>query len=335
MRILVTGYNYRNIANFLPVLQRLEEEGASIHLMLFPCQCDMDSVRLKELPYPRIVERPIHNLQIEHMSKEELLEHVGYAMRTVQPDLILLDDIFNYPSHCIYESLTKLGLRPNPPIIAFQHGLEQDWPYYNRTFPCDYFFCFGPSHQRHFDKDKHDRVIPTGLPKMDRLKTIPHSDQDYMLFIGQWAPNWHEVKEGFRDLVRRTGMPMVIRPHPQFHFLYKGAENEKNITVVEPFGDILPLVANCSFVITPGSTSGLEALWFGKKVVVLKAGSAYKAYDPDLFLSEDYSADAILKVLARAESRHADIERFLYENTGGRDADSVENCLKKIREIVT
>lgn len=298
--ILAIGYTFRTVDNFLPLLQELNHNGNSVRLALFPNLNDTNHLRMKSFKEIGIIyERPIEKLNDWLApSFDEICKTLKTLLRKWTPEIIFVDDILNYPSNAILPALLELNLSSRPLVIAFQHGFDQHWHCYNRNFACDYFFSYGPIYRSYFKDELKSRVFPTGLCKIDRLKSVSTNQSGYILFAAQdkysMAPLsasekincYEEIEKILNRLSEFYGLSIVIKPHPSY--CWPRAFNS-NFNVVGSNFDPIKLIAQANFVITTGSTLALESLSLRKKSVILpsKTGCAFRD-SPILATSYDY-----------------------------------------------
>ena len=341
MKVLVVGFNFRNIDNFSLVLDKIIENGGDVKLILFPYLADPSYKRMSELKYDRIIERPLSCLSNASMNFKELVLVVNDSINAYNPDLIIVDDIRSYPSKSVLKALKwsfiLKALKGNkflkrPPVIVFQHGLFQLWKEYNKNFACDYLITFGESHKEKIKSKYRDRVFAAGLPKLDKLCNVITQDDKYILFIAQNDPPAKFIKKGFVDLSEQLKLPILVKPHPQHIHYYNDLASE-NIKILSTDTDIIKLIANSNFVITTGSTSGLEALLLKKCLIVLPSMNS-SAYEKELFVTNDYTADEIIRVLNEQTRKNVQIEKFLERVIGNSNFKATDLTYEVLTQII-
>ena len=345
MKVLVIGFNFRNIDNFSPVLDKVIKNGGDVKLIVFPYLADPSYKKIQEFKHQKIIERPISCLSEASMCFKELFLILNNSFHSYLPDVIFIDDIRAYPSSSVLKALKqaffckniKAALKRNefkkrPPVIVFQHGLFQEWDNYNKNFACDYLFTYGDEHRAKIKPKYRNRVFSSGLPKLDRLKEIKTEDHNYILFIAQNDPEGKHLKQGLENLSTKTGKPVLIKPHPQHKYYYSGIQSE-NVRFIEEETNILGLIAKSSFVITTGSTSGIEALLLNKKLVVLPSLNS-SAYDKELFVTNDYTADEMLRVLNEQDYKNDKINDFIINAIKTKDFNSADITYENIVNIL-
>lgn len=337
MKTLIVSYNYRNLDNLSNILDIILQDGGEVKLMLFPILIDPSHTKMGQFSFPVVLNRPISCHSMASMNPWELFQILREVFQSYQPDLIILDDLYNYPSHWVHKLLQllfflKRKLSKRPPVVAFQHGLYQIWSKYNRNFACDYFITFGNAHKRQFKPQLQNRVKVGGLSKLDRLKNVTVSDGQYILFIAQNSPSPQALQQGLEDLSRYTNLPVWIKPHPQHVWYYQSLKSDC-ITYLSVETDIIDLIANASFVVTTGSTSGIEALLLGKRLVVVPSSSS-SPYANELFLTRDYSAEEMQRVLDVQTQRPDDVRAYLEDVIGNLNFTSAQKTYEILKSIV-
>lgn len=306
MRVLFSGYTARTTDNFRPLLEELEARGHEVAGLCFPHPVPAANRELLEWPFRELGGRAVAAGGAD-LSRAELRERLASALAEFNPDVVLLDDILNYPSNAFHEVIRTLGCRT--PVFAFQHGFFQWWHIYRRAFPCDRLLVYGPRDARQLGPEFADRVEAFGLPKLSRLARVPHSDDGSVLFLAQDTPRAEVVALALREYRTLSGRTVRIRPHPQHPHAYDALLRE-DFPLAPSSEDVVAQVAACYAVIVTGSTAGMEALVLGKPVVSLPSYSAsIFAGSPAEAL--DYTGQEILRVLESWDQRTVERDEFL------------------------
>lgn len=329
MRVLGFGYTFRTVNNYAPVLRALRDRGHAAGLALMPRADDPDAKGLSRFAEYVVAEKEIATISREGLPPEELAAFLRSAIAEFDPTHILLDCTLNYPSNAVFESVASLGLARRPKVIGFQQGMYQLWYVYSITFPCDWFFCYGELHRRQFSSQRQARVVPVGLPKLDRLKEMPTRDEGWLLYVAQDTPRVEVTAMALRELAAAAKIPVKIKPHPEHLRFYDALRGE--FEFLDPAADVVPFIAACSGVVTAGSTSVLEAMLLEKPVAVLPSRPAF-AYEESDCVAYDFTGAALLHVLEK--SRKAGFhDRFLEHAVGGRRFDSVERVISALVRV--
>jgi Glycosyl transferase family 8 len=332
MRVLTCGFNFRNVDNFADVLLRIQAAGGQVAAVFYPNVLDPSHARMEQLPFPVLALRPVGHAAL---SLEELDALIAKALREFGPDVVLVDDMSFYPSDSIWGSVQRFAQangRAAPPVVVFQHGLFVNWLHYNRKWACDEFFCFGARHRRQFWEQLQPRVFPVGLPKLDRIEALLSSctDDGYALYIAQDTPRPEVLELVLNEYQQHSGLPLVIKPHPQWVHDYRIGERDGR-RLARVGEDILPLIARARHVISSGSTSGLEALLMGKPFACLPSKSS-GGFSDSPFLCPDFRGEKLHSLLQNQDP--AATELFLDDVLGGRRFDSTERMLEQLEQTV-
>ncbi len=291
MNVLVCGYTWRTVDNFRPLVDGLAARGHRIGTCFFPHNSVEQNHQLGDLPYTSYAVVPADDFSAE-IPPARLAQIIGKAMDEHDCDVVLLDDILNYPSNGIHRIVADRA--PHIPVIAFQHGFFQFWERYRRNFACDHFIAFGVRDKRELFPLQQERTSVLGLAKLARLRGVQTSDDGSVLFIGQDMPRWEVITMALTEFVRNTGKKVRVRLHPQ-HASYAplGAHG---FEILGADTDITPQIASASAVITTGSTAGMEALVLGKPVVALPSYSSV-IFRSSPCIAYDYTGREIERVL--------------------------------------
>ncbi len=249
-------------------------------------------------------------------------------MRSTRFDVVLMDDMIHWPSRELSAMLANLS--PRPASIAFQHGLHQAWNAMNDDFHVDFLLCFGARHVVNFDAWLWPRVLPVGVPKLDRV-TPAELVGDHILYVAQSAPTPELMGPLLADIERRTGLPVKIRAHPGHAGLY--ASLAKKFAFVPQSQDILEQISASSWMLSTHSTAALEGMYLGKPVVLLPSfGLTDFTFFPGVCV--DFSAEKVLVALRKHRDDHKGRARFLRQVCGGLRHDATQRSLAVIDRIV-
>jgi hypothetical protein len=306
LKILITGYTFRTVDNYLPLVAVLQRRGHVVASCFFPHTTVPKNLELRALPFTSLAFRPMGPGH-DDLTHAELRATLKKAVDEFAPNVVLLDDILNYPSNAIAALIREMD--PTIRVAAFQHGFFQFWGAYRRHFACDLFFAYGARARREFTGALADRVIALGLPKLSRLRQLEISDDDTLLFVAQETPRAEIIGAALRELRAINGRRIRIRPHPEHSAAYASLASD-GFELLGADDDVQPQLAACHAVITTGSTAGIEALLLGKPVVSLPSYSATIFRDSPC-QALDYTGAAIQRVLDEWPRRKAELEDFL------------------------
>jgi hypothetical protein len=327
MNILYCGYNYRNVDNFRPLLDELAARGHAIGYCAFPHPNPVKNLELGEAPFQRLAFAPFNAL-LTQPSLPELRDLLHRALREFSPDVVLLDDILNYPSNSICTMVKEVA--PDVPVIAFQHGFYQFWSRYRRFFACDFFLTYGDCYRREFLPHQQERVVSFGLPKLSRLTNVPVSDDGTILYVAQDTPSWEVVARALKTYVQISGRRVRVRLHPEFAARYEAMACE-GLEIQYAVDDIVPHLASCHAVVTTGSSAGMEALVLGKPVVSLPSYSSI-IYAGSPSMAFDCTGEEIWRVLSQWPQRQHDVQTFMEDAISplSYDMEQAAQCLEEL-----
>lgn len=331
MKGIVFSTNYRNVDNWLPLFRLLQDEGNEIGGCWLPWLGDPTHDQVRGIPLIAKYVQPILHLD-ESGVDNDALEFVLRHAVTPEVDTVFLCDMQSYPSNAVYRLLRR---RENPPIvIGLQHGLFQSWWLYNRNFCADHLLCFGDGHIRELDVSLRSRAHAVGLPKLDRLFDISTSDEGYILYLAQRVPNPSRVRLLLEELARSSGRKILIHSHPQYPSLFDSCAPLAFIEELtsQSGEDYLKILARSSWVLTPHSTAGLEALYLGKPLVLIPNHglTAWAGYPGVAF---DLTADEVISAFERLKSCQTEVSLFLEDKLGGMRFDSTRRAREVIRRL--
>ena len=276
--MLVTGFNYRSINNWRPMLDSLTANGHVVYTALFPLMSDPDHKGLFDLPYPNLLTARLDpKFQPVDGDLRGVLNTLRQAVIRYGIDLVWMTTFHAGPEQHIRAVLR--GLDRRPVTIGLQHGMQHDWSVFEESADkFDLFGAFGP----HFYSNCSDRfrlrMITCGLPKLDTVPRIERSGKiKRILFAAQNQPPFEILKPFLHELSSMAEAEIIIRPHPQWRDLYRGQSNEFVLDSVDK--PITESLREVDAVITTGSTAGLESLAMGLPTVVLPlcGGEVYES----------------------------------------------------------
>jgi hypothetical protein len=266
--MLVTGFNYRSINNWRPMLDSLTANGHVVYTALFPLMSDPDHKGLFDLPYPNLLmERLGPKFQPINGDLRGVLNRLRQAVTGYGIDLVWMTTFHAGPEQFIRRALRDLDRRPV--TVGLQHGMQHDWSVFEESADkFDLFGTFGPHFYPKCSKQFRLRMITCGLPKLDTIPRIERSGKiKRILFAAQNQPPFEIIKSFLHELSSMAEAEIIIRPHPQWRDVYRGLSNE---FVFDPADrPITESLREMDAVITTGSTAGLESLAMGLPTVVL------------------------------------------------------------------
>ncbi|MFT3809591.1 MAG: hypothetical protein QM698_06695 [Micropepsaceae bacterium] len=333
MRALVLTTNYRNVDNWLGLFQRINETDGWCGLASLPWTGDPSHADLDAVPLPLHRRQPIDRLSPDGISEDALGRFLD-EICTPDIDVLFLCDMQAYPSNAVHRLLRARASRPM--VIGLQHGLFQSWWVYNRNFCADHLLCFGERHRRELLPALRESTVAVGLPKLDRLARVKTADGGYILYLAQKIPESSLLLPLLRGIEAATGLPVVVRNHPQYP---DWVDHKPSLPLPSVDGRELrsltyeDQLANADWVMTPHSTGGLEALYMRKPVVLVpNAGLTAWASHPGI--AWNFSVEEALAACRRADTEHSQIAGFLDDAIGGLRFDHTERALNAVQAIL-
>lgn len=333
MHAVVFSTNYRNTDNWMPLFQRIIAEGGRCEAIYLPWAGDASAPIMQNLPLPVRHCEAIHALHPSGISEQQLQE---LLMRILDDsvDVLFLCDMQTYPSAVVHKLLKNSPQRPL--VIGLQHGLFQSWWLYNQNFGADHLLCFGERHRLELIAPWRKRSTAVGLPKLDALARKNTQDDGYILYLAQKVPDRTEVSKLLKELELRTQLPVLVRNHPQYpELLAHVPQYPLPVIGGHPAAEaaLIEQIAHASWVLTPHSTGGLEALQLHKPLVLipnhgLTAWAGYPA------IATELSVTAILDALHRAKTRQPEIQIFLDTALGGLRFDHTDRAMHALRQLI-
>ena len=186
-------------------------------------------------------------------------------------------------------------------ILAMARGERPD----DRGTPIGMVLAYN---RRYFSMERHKRSFSrfddTSLADMKFLYFPMHKETDLTLVFQ--APVWHDQRFTIQLIASclPAGYCLLVREH-RFNFghrttqFYKDLANLPNVILVDPFDSQFKYVRNADLIVTENSSTGLEGLLFGRRVVTIAdnfydgAGLTTRVSDPSKLGS------AIIDALAR------------------------------------
>ena len=322
MKAMVLASSLRTAGNFMPVLDLMRARGDVLELAWIPLGGAMSEDPSK-LGFATM------HMGV-HSRAENRLFWNGIEGRLDEGfDLVIMDDMIHWPAQ---EMAAAVRARRHPPaLVAFQHGLYQAWNAMNRNFLADYFLCFGRRHVYNFDRCHWPRVLPTGLPKLDRIVPPGGAPGDCILYVAQSAPDPSIIGPMLADLRSATALPVRIRPHPGHLGKYGSLQSQFEFLPANE--DITTQIASANWILTTHSSAVLEAMRMGVASVLLPSfGLTDFAFYPGIAV--DFRADKVLSALKQHRGDEEGRKRFMAEHCCGMRRDATVRTLQAIDAVV-
>ncbi|WNC89268.1 hypothetical protein RI103_16530 [Paraburkholderia sp. FT54] len=279
LKVLFTSFNRRSLSHWLPLAETIRRRGGGCDFMLFPREVDPDSAGLNA---PEIKEFTVLSLPIGHDfnfvgdDEDHSRVQVINACASGDYDAILMTTCVGGP-----ELHLKKWIRPHQPRIKFiglQHGFVQTWSYYESLFPSfDCFGVFGAGFAERFSLQYQADVLTMALPQLDVARAA-HTGGAGVLFALQLDLNVATVRDLAREVESLSGMPVILRPHPEHLRLYD--ELRDDFAFSEQSESANEAIAKADALVTSGSTIAIQALAAGLPTAVIDhlRGSDYSDF---------------------------------------------------------
>jgi len=229
-------------------------------------------------------------------------------------------------------ALSQACRKLNIPSIEFQHGLITRYhPAYikdveseNRDCVPEYLLTHGDifaemvKKSNLFDKKK---VVSVGFPYMDVIqKELEKQCKESKIFLSNFKHNilftsqWilaSEIKEFVMSASERLkesplDVGIILKPHPYDSIDYSCLEKFDNIVLVDKYEDTFKLFSEVDMHSTVYSTSGLEAMAFGKPNIFVDICGITNENDCPFIVS---SPDDFFDIVQYILSNHDEISR--------------------------
>lgn len=190
----------------------------------------------------------------------------------------------------------------NIPSIELQHGIVTKYhagyvkvtASQNKDCVPEYILTYGDAFSSIIKKGglfANEKVITIGFPYMEKVKESPPVVDDRLEdFISNFSTNvlvtsqWivaDEIKNFIAEMSKgleksKHDVGIVFKPHPRDWRDYSDVKKHKNIFLASKYDDIYAILKVVDIHSTVYSTSGLEALAFGKPNIFIDVGMSIK-----------------------------------------------------------
>jgi hypothetical protein len=252
----------------------------------------------------------------------------GHLLARYAPDLVISDDMTTWPNRVVHGLVREMPSRPWH--LAWQHGLHQPWYELRSRFDADFFLCYGRMHAFLLGPSLYGRVLPVGLPKLDRLAGLETSQEKFLSWFAQPLPEAAEQVRLLASISQLTGMPVRIRPHPAAPAAFDGHRPrmaDDGLSVDDPASDPIETLRRCDGFLSTHSSAALEALMLQKTAVLFPSfGLTSFAGYPNV--ASDFTARAYHAAIQRVRGRAQATEAFLGDAVGGRRFDHTARAVR-------
>ena len=215
-------------------------------------------------------------------------------LSSISPKLVLIVCGYGRINMAIVQACRELNI----PSVELQHGLiTENHPGYVKTMKSDnrdcvpeYLLTYGDFFAdivRRGNLFEKEKVVSVGFPYLEEVKkSKPVIDEKLKEFISSFARNilitsqWtvaEEIKKFTIDLSKeliknRLNVGIIFKPHQHDWREYTNIENHGNIFLASKYDDIYEILKVVDIHSTVYSTSGIEALAFGKPNIFVDTG---------------------------------------------------------------
>ncbi|MBD3882069.1 hypothetical protein IFO70_09895 [Phormidium tenue FACHB-886] len=294
------------------------------------------------------------------LSQVRQIRAVAEDLAFLLPQAILVFSDNHFPM----QSYVHVARREGIPTIMLQHGLDCEHYCLEEAY-ASVIAVWGKARQQRYQQHsvrQPDRLQITGNPEYDHLHLPEKIDTsgDYWLWVTRpHTPNKcfspsrspHEgldILAAFLPVLRQLpDQQLVIKPHPyDYTNLYQDYIDRNGLMhqVKLATASVPTLLPNASLVISEDSTAGLEAMFWGKRVIHAHFAACpptvpFAAYDAAL---PAYSAEMLQMALAQVQQltpvQHSQMlqgqRSFLEDYAGVCDGLAHQRILSLITEVV-
>jgi len=249
----------------------------------------------------------------------------------IQPEIIFIRCAYGRFNMALVQAARELGIL----TVELQHGIISQYPVgyvkeqESKNFDCipNYLLTYGEMFTSIITRDylfNKKNVITTGFPYLEKMKgEAPVIDQnlkkfvtyhDYNVFVtSQWTVS-EQVKKFVAELSERIGPAtgIIIKPHPRDESNYSSLKKYCNIYVTNKYDNTYEIFKVIDVHSTVYSTSGLEALAFGKPNIFIQAGTNIKDFFDIVDNTSSYMASStqeFIQHLEHIKSHYNDISK--------------------------
>jgi Capsule polysaccharide biosynthesis protein len=298
------------------------------------------------------------NQIVEEMSHVKLVEA---EVSMTRPDAILVYADNHYP----VQAYVLVARREGIPSIMLQHGLDCEHYYLDEAY-ASAIAVWGKIRLQRYQKNSNwqpNLIQVTGNPEFDRLHLPERIDTDgeYWLWVTRphapnkcYLPSRHcyegvnILKALLAALKKSPSSRLMIKPHPfDYADLYRELVDSYKLgdRVEVTNANVQSLFPRASIVISEDSTTGLEAMFFGKVVIhahfadsppvmpFVDYGAALPGYSPE-DIWDSLQRGQLLTIIEQNNILQGQIN-FLRDYTGSCDGNSHQRILSFISSVLS
>lgn len=332
LKIAVVSITYRTLNNIAPLLQRLQARGDDCEVIWTPTSQRVEGQTPRDFGL-RVGIDAAGLLATDAEGLAQFKRRCRDRLAEWAPDLIVSDDMTTWPNRLVYG--VARGLPQRPWHLAWQHGFYQPWYEMRERFDADLFLCYGRMHASLLGHALAHRVLPVGLPKLDRLGDAATAEcEGFLSWFAQPLPKARLQMRLLADIAQAVGLPVRIRPHPAapHDFAELGDLAARGLSVDDPASDPIETLRCCDGFLSTHSSAAIEALLLGKPAVLFPSFglTSFPGY-PNV--ASDFTARAYQVAAKRIDARRSATEAFLDDCVGGRRFDHTERAVKALDAI--
>jgi hypothetical protein len=332
LKIAVVSITFRTLNNIAPLLQRLVARGDDCEVFWAPTSQRVEGQGPGDFGL-RVGIDATGLLPTDKDGLARFEQRCRARLEAWSPDLVISDDMTTWPNRLVY-GVVK-GLPDRPWHLAWQHGFYQPWYEMRERFDADLFACYGRMHASLLGEALAHRVLPVGLPKLDRLSSIDGSEAGgYLSWFAQPQPDAEVQVRLLADIAQATSLPVRIRPHPAApHAFEPWGVSGNGLSIDDPATDPIDALRRCNGFLSTHSSAAIEALLLSKQAVLFPSFglTSFPGY-PNV--ASDFTARAYQVAAKRFEARRSATEAFLADCIGGRRLDHTERSMRALDRLV-
>ncbi|TDR95321.1 hypothetical protein [Enterovirga rhinocerotis] len=327
MKIAVLAISRRCLGNILPALEKLGGSGAEFSLIWSPTSALED-----EPPSALPLGLRTQSAGIKVPPDDEFWKLAVDFIISWGADIVLSDDMTTWPIRHLYAEIEKRS--PRPPVVSFQHGMFQKWDEMSANFASDVFLAFGPRNVLQFEPKLWPRVLPVGLPKLDRLKCEERSQGGYIGFIAQPFPSPELALPLLSKVAAGMRLPVKVRPHPAAPASYgpPGESSWPGVEISDPALPHIEFVKHANVCISTHSTAILEAILLDKPVALLPSFGLTE-FGGFPFICRDFTVESCIKAVNHSRRYFDRYKAFVDQVCAGGRFDATERTIRTIEAV--
>ncbi len=314
MKVLLTGFTWRCVENWLPMRSLIDMDIAA-----FPRLADPNHANLLDKNIECIFTAPIKE-NFEFFESDQLIiwNKFSNIVSKNYYDAILLSSCINGPELKIRQVLQERGIIC--PVVGLQHGFHQNWKAYElHQESFDAFGVFGTAFESCFSEQFAPQILSMSLPKLD---AIARRKEPKILRNALMLAQLKTEIEQYRRVgtcLRAQGYNVFFKPHPEHINIYD--ELREDFTFLNSQISIKEVASKFDLAVCPGSTSVLEMIEAGVRVAVMEDengldyssfGIVFSVKRPEAVfrIFDGYDDEVFLKNIEEQMRRHTGLPKL-------------------------